>query len=130
MDVFKAGALAFLSLVVIVLLRQWKPEWSSLLRIAAAVLLLGVVLTTMAKLLEEIRDVGGQALPDGTLSLLFKAMGIAFLTQIGASVCRDCGENGLATWVEMAGKIEILLLSFPLIRDVLSEATALLNMSG
>ena len=124
------GALASISLVMILLVRQWKPEWGGVLRIAAAVLILGVIVSTVAELVAEIREMSGQAIPDETLSLLFKAMGIAFLTQIGASVCRDCGENGLATWVEMAGKVEIVLLSLPLIRDVLSQATELLNMSG
>ena len=128
MDGFKIGALAFLSLVVIVLLRQWKPEWSVFLRLAAAVLLVGAVVSVMAEVVDEIQNIGGQALPDGTLPLLLKALGIALLTQICTSVCRDCGENGLATWVEMAGKAEILLLSFPLIRDVLSEAMELLEM--
>ena len=128
MEGFKVGALALVSLVAIVLIRQWKPEWGVFLRLAAAVLLLGAVVTSMAEVVTQIRNLSGQALPDGSMALLFKALGIALLTQIGTSVCRDCGENGLATWVEMAGKAEILLLSFPLIRDVLAQAAELLEM--
>ena len=49
------------------------------------------------------------------------------MTEIAASICRDSGEGGLAGWVEMAGRVEILLLSFPLIRTVLSTVSDLLG---
>ena len=130
MDGFKVGAVAFLALIAIVLVRQWKPEWGLLLRVAAAVVLLSMIVQSVSYVIEEIRGFCGQALPDGALSLLFKSLGIAFLSGTGASVCRDCGESGLATWVEMAGKVEILVLSLPLIQEVLTEAGELLGMSG
>ena len=82
----------------------------------------------MADVVADVRDIGGQTIPTETLAVLFKALGIALITQICASVCRDGGEAGLASWVEMAGKIEILLLSFPLIRNILAAAGELLNM--
>jgi stage III sporulation protein AD len=61
--------------------------------------------------------------------ILLKALGVAFLTETAASVCRDSGETGLATWVEIAGKLEILLLSFPLIRTVMDTVTDMLGMA-
>lgn len=130
MDGFKVGTVAFLALIGIVLVRQWKPEWGLLLRVAAAVVLFGMVVQSVSYVAEEIRALCGQALPEGAISLLFKSLGIAFLSGAGAAVCRDCGENGLAGWVEMAGKVEILVLSLPLMREVLTEATELLGMSG
>ena len=125
---FKVEALAFVTLAGILLLRQWKPEWAVFLRLAAAVLLFGLIASMMADVVADVRDIGGQTIPTETLAVLFKALGIALITQICASVCRDGGEAGLASWVEMAGKIEILLLSFPLIRNILAAAGELLNM--
>ena len=128
MDGFKVGAVALLALVIIVLVRQWKPEWGMLLRMAAAVVLMSLVVSAIAGVMDEMRDISGQALPQGALPLIYKALGVALLTQLCTSVCRDCGESGLAVWVEIAGKTEILLLSLPLMRDVLRQATELLDM--
>ncbi len=55
-----------------------------------------------------------------TLSSVLRMLGVGFLTAIAAELCRDFGENTLATRVELCGKIEILLLSFPALGDLLS----------
>ena len=126
----KVGGLALVSLVVLLVLRQLKPEWGALVRMAAAVAAAGFILTALSgvlSLVEELSSISGEALPADTWGILLRALGVAFLTEIAASICRDSGEGGLAGWVEMAGRVEILLLSFPLIRTVLSTVSDLLG---
>ncbi len=129
MDAVKVGGLALVGLTALVLLRQWKPEWAVFLRLAVTVVSLGVILTLLVGSLSYLRELtaglGGD--PTGMWEILLKALGIAFLTETAAAICRDSGEGGLAGWVEMAGKLELLLLSFPLIRTVLDTAAALLS---
>ena len=129
MDAVKVGGLALVGLTALVLLRQWKPEWAVFLRLAVMVVSLGVILTLLVGSLSYLRELtaglGGD--PTGMWEILLKALGIAFLTETAAAICRDSGEGGLAGWVEMAGKLELLLLSFPLIRTVLDTAVALLS---
>ena len=129
MDAVKVGGLALVGLTALVLLRHWKPEWAVFLRLAVTVVSLGVILTLLVGSLTYLRELtaglGGD--PTGMWEILLKALGIAFLTETAAAICRDSGEGGLAGWVEMAGKLELLLLSFPLIRTVLDTAAALLS---
>ena len=129
MDAVKVGGLALVGLTALVLLRQWKPEWAVFLRLAVTVVSLGVILTLLVGSFSYLRELtaglGGD--PTGMWEILLKALGIAFLTETAAAICRDSGEGGLAGWVEMAGKLELLLLSFPLIRTVLDTAVALLS---
>ena len=130
MDGTKIGALALLLLVSLLLLRQHKPEWAPLLRMAGAVLFGGFLIAAVGEAVGVIRTLtpsGGEALPEGTWAILLKALGLAFLTEITAGICRDSGEAGLASWVEMAGRIEILLLSLPLVKDVLGAVSGLLG---
>ena len=126
----KVGGLALVCLVVLLVLRQLKPEWGALVRMAAAVVAAGFILTALSgvlSLVEELSSISGEALPADSWGILLRALGVAFLTEIAASICRDSGEGGLAGWVEMAGRVEILLLSFPLIRTVLSTVSDLLG---
>ena len=129
MDGAKVGGLALVGLCALLILRQYKPDWAPFLRLSVAVIALGGILAmagTVIRYVTELTDATGAPTGD-TWFILLRALGVAFLTEISASVCRDSGEAGLAGWVEMAGRLEILLLAFPLIRTVLDTVTALLG---
>ena len=120
-----------MGLAALLILRAYKPEWASLLRMAVTVVALGLTLTLAATVLSYVTELASAtgALEGEGWPILLKALGVAFLTETAASVCRDSGETGLATWVETAGKLEILLLSFPLIRTVMDTVTDMLGMA-
>ena len=62
--------------------------------------------------------------------IILKGLGIVILTQICADICRDSGEGTLASNIETVGKLELLLLSIPLIEEILGTAKTLLEMGG
>ena len=131
MEWARIGGVAAVGLTALLILRAYKPEWAPFLRMAVTVVALGLTVGLVSAVLTYITDLAtatGASEGEGW-SLLLKALGVAFLTETAASVCRDSGETGLATWVETAGKLEILLLSFPLIRTVLDTVTELLGMA-
>jgi stage III sporulation protein AD len=127
----KIGGIALTGLSALLILRAYKPEWATFLRMAVTVVSLGLVLSLAGTVMDYVTDLTAVtgALDEASWFILLKALGLAFLTETAASVCRDSGEAGLATWVETAGKLEILLLSFPLIRTVLDTVSALLGAS-
>ena len=47
-------------------------------------------------------------------TILCKAVGITYLTQLGMDFCRDCGENAICTAVELFGRVSLLTLALPL----------------
>ena len=131
MEWARIGGIATVGLAALLILRAYKPEWASLLRMAVTVVALGLTLTLAATVLSYVSELASAtgALEGEGWPILLKALGVAFLTETAASVCRDSGETGLATWVETAGKLEILLLSFPLIRTVMDTVTDMLGMA-
>lgn len=124
----RIGGVALVGLVVLLILRQYKPEWTVFLRLAVTVVSVGMILTLSGTVLTYVTQLteGTGALDGETWSILLKALGIAFVTETAASICRDSGEGTLASWVELAGKLEILLLAFPLIRTVMETVALLL----
>ena len=127
----KIGGIALTGLSALLILRAYKPEWAVFLRMAVTVVSLGLVLSLAGTVMASVTDLTAAtgALDGESWTILLKALGLAFLTETAASVCRDSGETGLAAWVETAGKLEILLLSFPLIRTVMDTVAALLGAS-
>lgn len=129
MDAARIGGVALVGLVALLVLRQYKPEWAPFLRMAVTVIILGMILSVAGGILSYVSELteGTGALNSETWSILLRALGIAFLTETSASICRDSGEGGMAGWVEMAGRLEILLLAFPLIRTVMDTVAGLLG---
>ncbi len=127
----RIGGIALVGLAALLILRAYKPEWAAFLRMAVTVVALGLTVSLAGTVMAYVTDLTDAAgAPDGEpRTLLLKALGVAFLTETAASVCRDSGEAGLASWVETAGRLEILLVSLPLIRTVLDTVAALLGAS-
>ena len=59
------------------------------------------------------------------VKIAVKALGIAYLTEFVTSICKDVGENGIAFGVQTVGKTEILILGFPLFKELVDICTKL-----
>lgn len=118
---------ALLCVVAIIVVRQIAREsaiplqWIGVLLIGGAGVLMLQPMVAFATELAEQNGVGEVA------SLLFRALGIAILCQLCADFCRQSGEGGIATGVEMAGRVQLLLLSLPKLRELLTLARDLVG---
>ena len=130
MESLRICMLAMLALSAAVILKQWRSDLLPLLRMGATVLLCSLLLVAVTPLVEFLRELTEMTAITEYTGFLFRALGVAFLTQCCADLCRECGEGGLASGVEIAGKAEILVLSLPLIEEILTTARALLSMGG
>ncbi len=119
-----AGLMAALLLSIV---RQHSPPFAVALSLAVAV---AIFLFLLPDLVEVVRLVQGYALAGGIaerlLGAVMKVLGIAYLTELAAGVCRDGGEPALAQRIELGGKILILLLAVPVLNAVLALVLRLL----
>ena len=130
MTVVKICMLALLGLSASMIVKQWKSDFLPLLRLGLIVLFGGVLIASAAPILSFLRGFGEEESLSPYTQLLFKALGIAILTQLCSDVCRECGESGIAGGVELTGKLEILMLCIPLMEELLKTARALLTAGG
>ena len=66
-------------------------------------------------------------LPDTYIAVLWKALGICYVTQLAGDVCRDSREEALCSVVHMAGKIALMVQALPLIRGLMSMISEVLG---
>lgn len=126
MDSIAVCAVAILCVIASLCVRTLKPEFSPLLRLAFCVLFGMLMIGAIRPLVGQLRTwMDGTAA--GYADILFKALGIAILSHLSAELCRDCGENTLASWVETLGKLEILALCLPLIGTVMEMVGEILR---
>lgn len=60
-------------------------------------------------------------------TLMVKSLGVGLIAQFAGNICRDFGEENLASGIELAGKAEILLLCLPLTSEVLTLLREILS---
>ena len=127
MDVLKACGIAMLCLALIWVLRQGRGEMVFPVRAIGTVVLFGMMLYAAEPILEVIRELSDQSLPAQYGTILLSGLGASLLCALGAGICRDFGEAGLAAMLESAGKIAVVLQALPLIGDVVEMAKELLS---
>lgn len=126
MSLFAVCGLVISVTLFMILIRQFRPEYAPPISLCLTVFLSLSAITALIPLVNYLNEmeVGGFA---DYLPYLFKAMGISFMTGAASDICRDCGENAVATGLELLGKCEIALLSLPLLKDLLSLAVSLMQ---
>ncbi len=127
MDMMALGALGVAAALCAVVVRQKAPELAVVLVMAGCVLLLWEtlpVLETIRDVLEELADLA--ALSPQVLRPMLQTVGLAVVTRLAGSLCRDAGESGLAAFVELAGAAAAVLVALPLLKMVLQLVGELL----
>lgn len=127
MDIITVCAFSLVSLCVVVLVRQLRQELVPLTVASIGIILLGYLLLSLSPVLSFISDTAKKSGLSGYFSVLVKSLAIALSCQVCAEICRDCGESALASKVELAGKIGIILLSLPILQQLLLMARELLE---
>ena len=120
MEIIKIRGIALIALIIIILLKQYKPEFVLYVSLIAGALILFLVideLTGIVKLIQSIADKA--SINSQFLSILLKITGIAFLSEFAVSICKDSGEAAIASKVELGSKIIIISMSIPIISTLL-----------
>lgn len=124
----KLAGIIVVSLILIVFIRDTKKEFSLLLSIAVGVLVFISVAGEFYSVIETISNlVENSGEISSYISLMLKILGISLLGQFVIDLCRDNGENALATQTEIAIKIVIISMTLPLIEIVINIVTGLLK---
>ncbi len=107
--------ISIIGCILILVLKQYHKAFGVLVSVLICILVMGNLLPQIERIFQTARNIYEQSQMDSMyFSTLCKALGISYLTQMGIDICRDCGENALATSIELCGRIFMLLLSLPL----------------
>ena len=127
MGLLQLSGIALLAAMLILFLRELRPGFVPPVRLAASIILLGAAILLYAPVLSQIQSLFSQTGAGEYLDVVLRALGIALICELTAIFCRDLGENTLAQGVQLFGKLEILVLSLPLVEKVLEMAKELLQ---
>ena len=120
MDIVKIIGLGLLALIIIIILKQYKPEFTVYVSIIAGAIILFMVIGKIQAIINLLSNLTSKM---GTgsqfLKILLKITGIAILTEFAVSICKDSGETAIASKIDLGGKIIIISISIPIITALL-----------
>lgn len=128
MEIVKIVGLGILSGMLINILRQQKPELAMQLSLAAGVMLFFLMVAKVMRVIDVMQTLSAKAaIEQAHMETVLKIIGIAYVSDFGSQVLQDAGEKAVASKVEMAGKIIIMLLAVPIMLAILDSILKLLG---
>ncbi len=120
MEIIKIIGIALIALIIIVMLKQYRPEYAVFISILTGVLILFLVMDKLTGIISLIKSIQDKySINTQFIAILIKITGIAFLSEFAVSICKDSGEAAIASKIELGSKIIIISMSIPIISNLL-----------
>ena len=119
-EVINIIGIALIALIITIIIKQYRPEFAIYISLVAGVIILALVIGNLTNVINLLKDISTRSgINNKFLGILLKMTGIAILTEFAISICKDAGENAIASKVEIGSKVIIISLSVPIISNLL-----------
>lgn len=128
MNIVKIGILGITAVFCAMTVKEQKPQFAVVISVAACILIFYSAISrlqTVAELLESLTSY--TAIKASYLAILLKIVGISYISDFSASICRDSGYQAIAGQIEIFGKMAILTVSTPVVLALFNTVTDFLS---
>ncbi|MGL4345723.1 MAG: stage III sporulation protein AD [Cellulosilyticaceae bacterium] len=127
MEILKLVGFGLAAMVMIMLMGEQNKTVAVIMRLLASVLMLMIIVPQLQVVFDVIYKLADKvSLSEGYLSILFKVIGIAYVAEFAYQICKDGGEEAIASKIQLAGKVMILVLAAPIALALIDLITGLL----
>lgn len=131
MEIIQIVGLGLIATVLILVVREQKPMFAFLLAAFTGLFIFLYIIgriDTVISMLEQLAEQTG--IPSIYLKTILKIIGIAYIAEFGAQIVRDAGQEGVASKIEFAGKVLILVMAVPIIHVIVETVLGLMPAGG
>ena len=119
-EIIKIIGIGLIALVIVVILKQYKPEYTIYVSIIAGVLILFLAMEKLSGIINLLQSISDKTyINKQFLGILLKITGIAIITEFAVSICTDAGEKAIASKIEIGSKVIIIAMSIPIVSSLL-----------
>ncbi len=95
MEIVKIIAIGIIATVIIILLKQYRPEFAIYISLLTGVLILILIMDKLTGIIELIQSITNKAnINNQFIAILLKMTGISFLSEFAVSICKDSRRSG------------------------------------
>lgn len=116
MEIVQIVGIGIVAAILSMTIKQEKPQLAILVSISAGILIFFIIADKLPYIVEIFNDIVNKTQVDTIfISTLLKIIGIAYITEFGSQICKDMGENSIASKIELGGKVLIMILGMPIL---------------
>lgn len=116
----------FLALVV----KEQKPAFSFFIVVVAGSFIFLFLIDQIYSVFSMLKTIAQKANINMVyVETILKIIGIAYIAEFGAQITKDAGQGAIASKIELAGKILIMVMAVPIITVVIETILSLLPKS-
>lgn len=120
MEIIKIGAMGIVGVMLAVWLKTVKPEYGIYVGMAAGLLIFGYTLHTFSFFMDEVEKLHILLGEDTSFfAILLKVVGITYICEFCAGICKDAGYGAVGGQIEIFGKVMVLLSGLPVLLSVI-----------
>ncbi|MBR5800669.1 MAG: stage III sporulation protein AD [Lachnospiraceae bacterium] len=128
MEVLKIGILGLVGVMLALQFKSTRPEIGIYIGFAVCIVLFSLSLDGLCQIMKQIEVLQQYMQVSGPyFKLLFKAVGITYICEFCAAVCKDAGHGAIAGQIEVFGKVSVLFLGLPILTAIVETIS---NITG
>ncbi len=120
MEITQVVIIGIVSTILVVFLKDQKPEIALQLSLVTGVIIFLFMITRLTVVMQALQEIALKINIDVVyLNIVLKIIGVAYLASFGVEICKDAGQSSIASKIEFAGKIIIVSLAIPILMAVM-----------
>lgn len=128
MNIFITVSFGIISVVLSIVLKQYKPEYSMFISLAAGIIIFITLIAALNPIIGYITELTANAGLSGVYAeVLLKSLAVCYLTQLASDCCKDAGETAIAGKLQLAGKTAVLIMALPIFKSITEVVTGLID---
>lgn len=127
MSILKVIGFGIIAAALSLVVKNFRPDMSIQVSVAAGVVLFIYALLEISGIIDSIMSAAETyGLDTRYIGVIFKALGLSYVTRFASDICHDAGETAIAGKVELCGKVLIVSSAIPAVIALLDTIRALL----
>lgn len=103
-------------------------EYSTLLSIGACLFIVSFIIGRLGNVLDSIDRITGYInINMEYISILLKMLGISYICEFATNICKDAGYGAIASHIELAGRVTMVVMSLPILFHVIDMVARLMG---
>jgi stage III sporulation protein AD len=127
LEIIQIVGLAFIATVVTLIIKEQKPMFAFLISAFTGIVIFLFLIDKIDSIIRVLEDLATKSGVNMIfLKTILKIIGIAYIAEFGAQIVRDAGQESIASKIELAGKILIMVMAIPIITVIIETVIKLL----
>lgn len=125
MDVVKIGILGLAGVMLALQFKAVRPEISIYIGLVIGIIIFSFTVDGLIAVFEKMQTLQKYVKSgEGYWGVLFKAVGVTYICEFTASVCKDAGYGAVAGQIEIFGKLTVLFMGMPALFAIIENINA------